>query len=135
MNLESPTSTIPLDDNVTNTHIPTALAQVPVLEVMATMEIDGTLNIFEQRPIWSRLAINLAFCFRLSEKVEHAVINKKLQDALDALIDSFPWIAGQVVTKGRNVEGNSGVSRIIADGGMPEMISRDHRKTPSIPSM
>lgn len=99
------------------------------------MEIDGTLNIFEQRPIWSRLAINLAFCFHLSEATDITVINKKLQDALDTLIGSFPWIAGEVVSEGRNAEGNSRVSKIVFEGGMPKVISKDHRRSASVPSM
>ena len=99
------------------------------------MELDGTLNIFEQRPIWSRLAINIAFCFHLSEETDITLINKKLQDALDTLIGSFLWIAGEVVTEDRNSKGDSGVSKIVSDGGMPKVISKDHRRSPSVPSM
>lgn len=99
------------------------------------MELDGTLNIFEQRPIWSRLAINIAFCFHLSEETDITLINKKLQDALDTLIGSFLWIACEVVTEDRNSKGDSGVSKIVSDGGMPKVISKDHRRSPSVPSM
>lgn len=99
------------------------------------MEQDGTLNVFEQRPIWSRLATNLAFCFHLSDETDLAVIDKKLQNALNTLIGSFPWIAGEVVTKGRNAEGNSGVSKIVSSVHMPKVITKDHRQTPSVPSM
>jgi hypothetical protein len=99
------------------------------------MEADGTLNIFEQRPIWSRLAINLAFCFHLPGETDIAVINDKLQDALDTLASSFPWIAGKVINEGRDTEGNSGVSKIVSSGNMPKVITKDHRQTPSIPSM
>lgn len=99
------------------------------------MEQDGTLNVFEQRPIWSRLATNLAFCFNLSEETDLAVIDRKLQDALDTLIGSFPWIAGEVVTKGRNADGNSGVSKIVSTGHTPKIVMIDHRQTPSVPSM
>jgi hypothetical protein len=99
------------------------------------METDGTLNIFEQRPVWSRLAINLAFCFHLSGAVDPVAINEKLQDALHALTSSFPWIAGEVITEGRDTEGNSGVSKILSSGDMPKVITKDHRHRPSIPSM
>ena len=102
---------------------------------MATMEFDGTLNIFEQRPVWGRLAINLGFCFHLSEEADLAVINKKFQHALVTLAGNFPWIAGEVVTEGRDKDGSSGVSKIVSRDQMPKIISRDHRKITSIPSM
>jgi hypothetical protein len=98
------------------------------------METDSTLNIFEQRPIWSRLAINLAFCFHLPGAKDLGVINEKLQDALDALTSSFPWIAGKVVTEGRNADGNAGVSKIVSSGKMTKVITKYHRQTPSTPS-
>ncbi|GAB7327986.1 hypothetical protein MBLNU13_g00046t1 [Cladosporium sp. NU13] len=99
------------------------------------MDIDGTLNIFEQRPIWSRLAINLAFCFCLSGTIDVAVINEKLQNALVTVASNFPWITGEVITEGRNAEGNSGVSKIVSGVDMPRLITKDHREAPSIPSM
>jgi len=99
------------------------------------MELDGTLNIFEQRPVWSRLAINLAFCFHLPGATDVAVIKAKLQNALDTLASRFLWIAGEVITEGRDTKGNSGVSKIVSSGDMAKVILRDHRQTPSIPSM
>lgn len=61
-----------------------------VMEVSSIMEKDWTLNIFEHRSAWSRLAINLAFCFHLPRATNVAEINDKLQDALDALTSNFP---------------------------------------------
>lgn len=88
------------------------------------MGTDGTLNVFEQRPIWSRLAINLAFCFDLPEELDLNTVDKKLQDALETLIGSFPWIAGEVVTESRNAEGNSGVSKIVPGGESLRIITK-----------
>ena len=99
------------------------------------METDGTLNVFEQRPIWSRLVTNLAFCFDLSEEVDPTTVDKKLQGALDTLIGSFPWIAGEVVTEGRSADGNSGVSKIVPGGESLRIITKDHRPIASVPSM
>ena len=99
------------------------------------MDADGTLNIFEQRPIWSRLAINLAFCFHLLEPIDIAVTIAKLHDGLETLTKSFPWIAGQVITEGRGADDKRGVAKIIPGDDALAVMTKDHRKTPSIHSM
>lgn len=98
------------------------------------MDADGTLNIFEQRPIWNRLATNLAFCFQLSEVADTEAISEKLQIALDVLTGSFAWIAGQVITEGAN-HSNSGVSKIVPAANTRRIRFEDHRQSPSVHSM
>lgn len=99
------------------------------------MDATDILNIFEQRPCWERLVTNTALCFQLTETADHTAIVENMQDALDILASSFPWIAGQVINEGRNLEGNSGIFKIVPFSNRPEIIVKDHRQAPSVPNL
>lgn len=100
------------------------------------MDADGTLNIFEQRPFWERLVSNIALCFQLSEAADTTAITATLQAGFEGLASGFPWVAGQVINEGRNLQdGNSGVFKIVPRSERPKIIVKDHTQTPSVPSM
>jgi hypothetical protein len=100
------------------------------------MDANDALNVFEQRPVWERLAINVALCFQLNKTADERSIVQALQDALDRLANSSPVVAGQVVTEGASpTEGNIRVVKIVPRGKRPGITVRDHRQTPSVPSL
>lgn len=105
-------------------------------DTLPKMDTNDYLNIFEQRPCWERLVTNTALCFELTETANTTAIVESLQDALDRLTNSFPWLAGQVINEGRNLqEGNSGIFRIVPRSDRPQIIVKDHKQTPSVPSI
>ena len=100
------------------------------------MAADDVLNIFEQRPVWERLVMNAAMCYQLPEETDTRQMIEKLQDALDRLVDSFPWLAGTVITEGRDLQkGNSGVVRIVHGREKPKITVKDYRQAPAVPDV
>jgi hypothetical protein len=99
------------------------------------MDADDTLNVFEQRPVWERLAINVAICFQLTEAADEASILKTLQGALDHLAGNFSWVAGRTVTEGASpAEGKTEVVKIVPRSDNLEISVRDHRGEASVSS-
>ena len=104
--------------------------------IMTLNDEEGALNIFEQRPVWGRLVVNVAYCFQLPEKTDTLPIIDNLQDAFERLTNSFPWIAGQLITEGRDLaNGSTGLSKIVPSENKPRIIVRDHRGTATVPDM
>lgn len=100
------------------------------------MDSEDCLNIFEQRPSWARLTTNLAWCFTLPETADVPVIINTLQNALESLTNSSPWLAGQVINEHSDpANKNTGVFKIVPRDSAPQVIIKDHRETPSVPSI
>lgn len=98
------------------------------------MDPGDCLNILEQRPNWARVTTNIAWFFGRSENVDTTKMITTLQNGLDRLVMSFPWIAGQVVNEGFDTENNnSGVYRIVPRNVKPEIVVRDYRAALSFP--
>jgi hypothetical protein len=100
------------------------------------MNPDDCLNVLEQRPGWARFSTNIAWCFASSETPNIPAIVGKLQHALEDLASAFPWTAGQVINEGSDpANSNTGVYKIISKDAPPQIVVKDHRQTPSVPSM
>lgn len=100
------------------------------------MDPDDCLNVLEQRPGWAMFSTNIAWCFACPETANIPAIVGKLQHALEDLSSAFPWIAGQVINEeSDSANKNTGVFKIIEKDSAPHIIVKDHRQTPSLPSI
>lgn len=100
------------------------------------MDPDDHLNVLEQRPGWAIFSTNIAWCFACPETENIPAIVSKLQHALEDIASAFPWISGQVINEGSDpLSNNTGVFKIVPKDSPPQIIVKDHRRTPSVPSI
>ena len=95
--------------------------------------LNKDLDILGQQPSLN-LYTQLCFCFPLINPASHQAIISTLTDGLERLSLSFPWVAGQVVNEFSG-EGHSGTYKIISFGKIPQLLVKDLRHDPSMPSM
>jgi trichothecene 3-O-acetyltransferase len=98
-----------------------------------TQEFDEVLDIFGQSP---RIQIytQLALCYELKDGVSISAITETLNNGLERLTASFPWVAGQVINEGAN-ETSSGSFRIRPLERIPRLVVKDLRDDPNAPTM
>ena len=98
------------------------------------MDTNYYLNIFEQRPGFTRYCINLAFIFDYLGDNDDKHILDVLRQGLDRLSDTFPWIAGEIVREHGDGSG-TGLYKIVPLKRRPQLVVKDLRHDTSIRSM
>ncbi|KAG6807697.1 hypothetical protein H0H92_006671, partial [Tricholoma furcatifolium] len=91
------------------------------------------IDILGQQP-WLNLYTPICAVFPVAEASSYPQIINTLQNGLERLSTSFPWVAGQVVNEGA-YDGNSGKYIIEALERIPRLTAKDLRDDPSVPSM
>ena len=81
----------------------------------------------------------LCFCFANANPKDDAsnrgspTVLSRLEQGLERLAASVPWIAGQVVNEGA-CEGDTGIYKIKPLGRAPHLVVRDHRNDSTVPT-
>jgi trichothecene 3-O-acetyltransferase len=96
-------------------------------------DVNDYLDILGQQPLL-KIYTQICFCFSVADASSHSAIINTLNNGLERLSASFPWVAGQVVNEGSG-EGNSGIFRIKPLEKIPRLVVKDLRHDPSIPTM
>jgi hypothetical protein len=96
-------------------------------------ELDVCLDIIGQQP-GLNMYTQLSLCYSLPSSYSHSKIIDTLQNGLERLSTSFPWVAGQIVNEGSS-EGNSGMFKIKPLKNIPILEVKDLRDNQSIPTM
>ncbi|KAM5341758.1 hypothetical protein ACJ41O_014789 [Fusarium nematophilum] len=98
-----------------------------------TPVLDLELDIMGQLPNL-RIYTQISLCFPVPDPSLHASIIDTLNQGLERLSESFPWVAGQV--KGENgSDGNTGTFKIKPLDKTPRLIVKDLRHDPSALTM
>jgi hypothetical protein len=95
--------------------------------------MDSELDIFGQQPFFT-INIQTCFCFPLPDNYSRRLITNKLNNALEHLYASFPWLAGEVVNEGSS-DGNSGVFKFKPLENVPRLLVKDLRDEAYMPTM
>ncbi|KAI5460383.1 trichothecene 3-O-acetyltransferase [Mariannaea sp. PMI_226] len=99
----------------------------------ASSMLDLELDCLGQQPLL-RIYTQISLCFPVPDPSSHASIITTLQNGLERMSQSLPWVAGQVVQV-PGPEGSSGVFKIRALDKTPGLIIKDLRGDPSAPTM
>ena len=95
---------------------------------------DQYLDVFGQAPGLHQLYTQICFCYPM---IDHSIsdsILKTLNQGLERLSASFPWVAGEVVVE--NSDGSdSPVFKIKRRDSIPEICTKDLSHDPSMPTM
>ena len=78
-----------------------------------------------------QLYTQICFYFPVSNDSAYSAIINTLQNCLEQLSASFPWLTGQVVQEGSS-EGNTGLFKIIPLEKPPHIVVKDLAFEPSI---
>ena len=95
------------------------------------MDANGPLNVLEQQ--LTSIYTQISLCYPLADDASQSAIVDTLNNGLERLAESFPWIAGQVVNKGAS-DGNSGIFSIKPLDKTPRLVIKDLRQDPSAPT-
>ena len=78
--------------------------------------------------------INLTLCFSLRTTTTVPEVEKALTEALEQMVDVFPFLAGQVIYEGRD-DSHSGLPKIIPLESHIQLLSNDLTQSPTSPSL
>lgn len=95
------------------------------------MEHDNRLDLLGQLPSLN-LYTQLSLCYPVANENGYPAITNKLETGLARLSTDIPWIAGQVTNSSPD---GSTHYRIVPYEPTPKFIVRDHRSSPSMPTM
>ncbi|KAL2820493.1 hypothetical protein BDW59DRAFT_164657 [Aspergillus cavernicola] len=73
----------------------------------------------------------LCICYPVADRASHAAIINTLQNGLERVSRSFPWVAGQVIDEGASGE-NTGIFKIKSFKKTPLLVIKDLSNDPSI---
>lgn len=95
--------------------------------------MDEYLDILGQQSLLN-IYTQICLCFPVGDASSHPAIISRLTEALERLSVSFPWVTGQVVNEGAS-EGNTGIFKIKPLEKIPQLVVKDLRNDPSVPTM
>ncbi|KAF1983384.1 putative trichothecene 3-O-acetyltransferase [Aulographum hederae CBS 113979] len=93
------------------------------------MALNEELDVLAQNSMLNTLYTQICCCYSISGPSSHSAIVKSLNDGLEKLSASFPWVAG------RTTANESGDYRIIPFEKTPLLVVRDLRQDPSAATM
>lgn len=93
---------------------------------MAKEQLDYELDIFGQQP--SGLYTRIWLCFATRDASSPAAMNETLEDGLERVSHSFPWVAGQIINEGA-VQYDSGVFKVHSPRSMPNFLRKTSEET------
>ncbi|KAI9659056.1 MAG: hypothetical protein M1821_002016 [Bathelium mastoideum] len=96
-------------------------------------DLDVCLDILGQQASLN-IYTQISFCFSLPDRYSHSTILKILEDGLERLSASFPWLAGQVLNEGASKD-NAGIFKIKPLGKIPLLVVKDLTNDPVAPAM
>ena len=96
-------------------------------------DLNEYLDVLGQQPLLKTYN-QICFCFSVTDASSYSAIINTLENGLEQLSVSFPWLAGKVVNEGSG-EGNSGIFKIKPLEKIPRLVVKDLRHDPSIPTM
>lgn len=97
------------------------------------MDLNEQLDVLGQQP-GLNIYTQICSCYAVPDSSLYPTMIKTLEDGLERLSTSFPWIAGQVINEGAS-EGNTGVFKIIPLEKNPRLVMKNLRGDPSAPTM
>ncbi|KAF7557322.1 hypothetical protein G7Z17_g768 [Cylindrodendrum hubeiense] len=95
--------------------------------------LDVDLGILGQPPSL-RVYTPISLCFPVLDPSAYPTFVSTLEQGLERLSESFPWVAGQVVNEFAS-ESNSGIYKIKALEKVPRLLVKDLRDDPLAPTM
>lgn len=81
-----------------------------------------------------KLFTPVCLCYSIDGRVKDSDVVEKLESGLTRLAESFPWVAGHIVTEGAT-EKSSGVLRIRPFEKRPVLVVKDLRNNSNAPTM
>jgi hypothetical protein len=91
------------------------------------------LDILGQQPLLN-LYTQICLCYPIEDASLHSTILATLTAGLERLSAKFPWVAGEIVNKGQS-ETDTGVFKIQTLEKAPQLVVKDVRNDPTIPTM
>ncbi|KAJ5220004.1 hypothetical protein N7468_009208 [Penicillium chermesinum] len=98
-----------------------------------TTATSGLLDIQGQNPSLFKLYTQICSIYAVPDPSSHDTIASTLRSGLFRLMETFPWLAGNVINEGA-CEGNTGTFRIIRTDEIP-LVIKDLRSIPSAPTL
>jgi hypothetical protein len=98
------------------------------------MDFNFDIDILGQTPFLMRLYTQICFCYPITDPSSHPIIIDTLKNGLHRLVESFPWLGGQVVHEGAG-EGNQETYKIVPLKNFTHLVVKDLRNDPSMPSL
>lgn len=92
------------------------------------------LDILGQQPALNTIYTHLCLCFSVNDPSSYPAIVDDLQQGLEKLTSSFPWLAGQVVQEDA-ADRSTGVFKVKPFQSSPQLITKDLRGLPGMPTM
>ncbi|KAK8219634.1 hypothetical protein M8818_000608 [Zalaria obscura] len=93
--------------------------------------MDYELDVLGQQLM--RIYTQITLCFPIHDDTLYEATIATLETGLERLSKSFPWVAGQVVNEGAG-RGDTGTFKIKYLARTPELVVKDLRNDPSLPS-